>query len=45
MQAGFPQGPQVGQVLADLENGWIEGDFAAGESDLRARLKTMAAKA
>jgi poly(A) polymerase len=43
MQAGVPEGPQVGRVLAALENGWVEGDFAASESDLRARLKVLAA--
>jgi poly(A) polymerase len=41
MQAGVPEGPEVGRVLARLEDWWVEGDFAAGESALRARLKTM----
>jgi poly(A) polymerase len=45
MQAGVPEGPQVGRVLAALENGWVEGDFAVSESDLRARLKVLAANA
>ena len=45
MQAGIPEGPQVGRVLAELENGWVQGDFAASESDLRARLKVLAASA
>jgi poly(A) polymerase len=45
MQAGVPEGPQVGRVLAALENGWVEGDFAASEGDLRARLKVLAANA
>jgi poly(A) polymerase len=41
MQAGVPEGPEVGRVLASLEDWWVEGDFAASESALRARLKTM----
>lgn len=41
MQAGVPEGPQVGRMLAALEDWWVEGDFAAGESELRARLKEM----
>jgi poly(A) polymerase len=39
MQAGIPQGPDVGRVLAEVENWWVEGDFAASESKLRDRLK------
>ncbi len=39
MQAGIPQGPDVGRILAEVEDWWVEGDFAAGESALRDRLK------
>ena len=39
MQAGIPQGPDVGRILAQVEDWWVEGDFAAGESALRDRLK------
>jgi poly(A) polymerase len=39
MQAGIPQGPDVGRVLAEVEDWWVEGDFAASESTLRDRLK------
>ena len=45
MQAGVPEGPEVGRVLAGLETWWVEGDFAAGEKELRARLKDMIGKA
>jgi poly(A) polymerase len=41
MQAGVLEGPQVGRVLAGLEDWWMEGDFAADESALRAKLKEM----
>lgn len=41
MQAGVPEGPQVGTVLAALEDWWIEGDFAADEGALRDRLAGM----
>jgi len=36
-----PEGPEVGRVLARLEGWWVEGDFAAGEGALRARLNTV----
>jgi poly(A) polymerase len=39
MQAGIPQGPDVGRLLAEVEDWWVEGDFAASESALRDRLK------
>jgi poly(A) polymerase len=39
MQAGVPEGPEVGRVLAAVEEWWVEGDFAAGEGALRDRLK------
>lgn len=39
MQAGLPQGPQVGRVLSAVEDWWVEGDFAADEGALRDRLK------
>ena len=45
MQAGVSEGPEVGRVLAGLETWWVEGDFAAGEKELRARLKDMIGKA
>ncbi|HMN85074.1 MAG TPA: CCA tRNA nucleotidyltransferase, partial [Bauldia sp.] len=43
--AGVPAGPAVGAVLAELERWWVEGDFAADEAALRARLQQMAAAA
>jgi poly(A) polymerase len=45
MQAGVPEGPQVGRVLAALEAWWVDGDFTADEGALRARLQQVIAKA
>jgi poly(A) polymerase len=45
MQAGIPQGPDVGRLLAQVEDWWVEGDFAASESALRDRLKIAADQA
>ena len=39
MEAGVPEGPLVGKILADVENWWIENDFPEDEADLAARLK------
>jgi len=39
MEAGIAQGPDVGRVLAQVEDWWVQGDFAASESALRDRLK------
>ncbi len=39
MQAGVPEGPAIGRVLAAVEDWWVESDFAADESALRDRLK------
>ena len=41
MQAGVPEGPDVGRVLAKLEDWWVDGDFAAGEADLREKLTSI----
>jgi len=41
MQAGVPEGPQVGRILAVLEDWWVEDDFSADESALRDRLQAM----
>lgn len=38
-------GPAVGMLLKQLEDWWIEGDFTAGEADLRNRLQQMVAAA
>ena len=38
MQAGVPEGPEVGKVLSKLEDWWVEGDFAADESALREKM-------
>jgi poly(A) polymerase len=38
MQAGVPEGPEVGRVLGKLEDWWVEGDFAADEGALREKL-------
>ena len=41
MEAGVPEGPEVGRVLAKLEDWWMEGDFSADENALRAHLKDL----
>ena len=38
MQAGVPEGPEVGRVLGKLEDWWVDGDFAADEAALREKL-------
>ena len=35
---GVPPGPEVGAVLRELEDWWIDGDFAADAAALRTRL-------
>jgi poly(A) polymerase len=45
MQAGLAQGPEVGRVLAALEDWWVEADFSASEDELRARLKKTTGQA
>jgi tRNA nucleotidyltransferase/poly(A) polymerase len=42
MRAGVPEGPLVGQVLGEVEEWWIGGDFAADKSSLAERLKAAA---
>jgi poly(A) polymerase len=39
MQAGVPEGPDVGRLLAQVEEWWAAGDFAADEGALRDQLK------
>jgi poly(A) polymerase len=39
MQAGVPEGPDVGRLLAQVEDWWAGGDFAADEGACRGRLK------
>ena len=41
MQAGVPEGPEVGRMLALVEDWWVDGDFAASEGALRDRLKAL----
>jgi poly(A) polymerase len=41
MQAGVPEGPEIGRVLALVEDWWIGGDFASDEGALRDRLRAM----
>ncbi|HWA68607.1 MAG TPA: CCA tRNA nucleotidyltransferase [Rhizomicrobium sp.] len=41
MQAGVKEGPDVGRVLAQVEDWWAGGDFTADEAAVRARLKSV----
>jgi poly(A) polymerase len=40
---GIPAGRRVGQMLRELEDWWIAGDFAADEVAMRAKLAQLAA--
>jgi poly(A) polymerase len=41
MRAGVPQGPLVGQVLGEVEEWWIDGDFTGDAISLAERLKAV----
>ena len=41
IDAGVPEGARVGEVLATLETGWAEEDFATPEETLRERLAQL----
>lgn len=41
MQAGVPEGPLVGRILADVEEWWIDSDFIDDEFSLAERLKAV----
>lgn len=41
MLAGVPEGPKVGEVLAELEQWWIDSDFIEDEFSLAERLKAI----
>jgi len=43
MAAGVPEGPQVGRVLGEVENWWVEQDFAPDEAACRDRLQAVIA--
>jgi poly(A) polymerase len=43
MQAGVPEGPDVGRVLAGIEDWWAGGDFTADAAAQRARLNEVLA--
>ena len=41
MLAGVPEGPKVGEILAELEEWWIDSDFIDDEFSLAERLKAI----
>lgn len=41
LKAGVPAGPRVGETLAELENLWIDRNFAIDRATLLARLESM----
>lgn len=41
---GVPPGPEVGQLLAAVEEWWLDGDFAAGRKECLAELKRRVPK-
>ncbi len=44
LAAGLPAGPQVGEVLSELEAAWVDGNFAADRETLLSRLATKLQK-
>jgi poly(A) polymerase len=45
MEAGVPEGPEVGRILTEVEDWWLDGDFAADEGACRDRLRQVIAQA
>jgi poly(A) polymerase len=43
VQAGVPEGPDVGRILARIEDWWAGGDFAADEAAQRDKLRDVIA--
>jgi poly(A) polymerase len=41
MLAGVPEGPEVGRVLGEVEDWWVDCDFAADEFAIAERLKAI----
>ena len=41
MNAGVPEGPLVGRILAEVEEWWIDSDFTEDEFSLAERLKAV----
>ena len=41
MAAGMPEGPEVGRVLAAVEDWWMEEDFLPDEAALKEKLKSV----
>ncbi len=41
LKAGLEPGPQVGILLAQLEEQWVDGNFAAGRDTLLSRLRDL----
>ncbi|MGE6783960.1 CCA tRNA nucleotidyltransferase [Ensifer adhaerens] len=41
LKAGVPAGPRVGEILGELENLWVERNFAPDRANLVARLEAM----
>jgi len=42
LNIGLAAGPRVGEVLAVIEQQWLEGNFAMDRAALLARLKELA---
>ena len=45
MELGIPEGPDVGRVLSEVEDWWLESDFAPDEGACRDRLNQIIARA
>lgn len=42
--AGIPAGPKLGEILSQMENLWVERNFAPDRADLMARLEDFAGR-
>ncbi|HEY1877444.1 MAG TPA: CCA tRNA nucleotidyltransferase [Rhizomicrobium sp.] len=45
MEAGVPEGPEVGRILGLVEDWWLDGDFAGDEGACRDQLSQAIARA
>lgn len=45
MEAGVPEGPEVGRILGQVEDWWIQTDFAADQGACRDQLNQVLERA
>jgi poly(A) polymerase len=44
LDLGIERGPEVGRLLMELEEWWVNGDFRAGRKECLAKLKELAGR-